>query len=45
MGRSFGMAALAVALSMLLSWPGEAGAGIVVRVDKASQRMSVIVNG
>jgi lipoprotein-anchoring transpeptidase ErfK/SrfK len=44
MGRSLGMAALAVALS-LLSFAGAAAANIVVRVDKASQRMSVIVNG
>jgi lipoprotein-anchoring transpeptidase ErfK/SrfK len=44
MGRFFGMAALAVALSP--AWPaGDARADVVVRIDKASQRMSVIVDG
>jgi lipoprotein-anchoring transpeptidase ErfK/SrfK len=34
----------AVALS-LLSWPPHARADVLVRIDKSSQRMSVIVNG
>jgi lipoprotein-anchoring transpeptidase ErfK/SrfK len=44
MGRVAGAAALAVAVSMLSS-PGNARADLLVRVDKSSQRMSVIVNG
>ena len=44
MGRFFGMAALAVALSPALL-AGDARADVVVRIDKASQRMSVIVDG
>lgn len=38
------MAALAVAISMLAS-PGDARADVLVRIDKSSQSMSVIVNG
>jgi lipoprotein-anchoring transpeptidase ErfK/SrfK len=44
MGRVAGAAALAVAVSMLSS-SGNARADLLVRVDKSSQRMSVIVNG
>lgn len=44
MGRLAVMAALAAAIS-LLSISGGARAEIVVRVDKSSQRMSVVVNG
>jgi lipoprotein-anchoring transpeptidase ErfK/SrfK len=44
MGRVAGAAALAVAVSVLSS-PGNARADLLVRVDKSSQRMSVIVNG
>ena len=44
MGRAAAMAALAVAISMLAS-PGDARADVLVRIDKSSQRMSVIVNG
>ena len=44
MGRVAGAAALAVAVSMLSS-SGSARADLLVRVDKSSQRMSVIVNG
>jgi len=42
MGRFVGGLVLALAMS---SVPGAALADIVVRVDKASQRMSVMVNG
>jgi hypothetical protein len=38
------LAGIAVALS-LLTWPPYAGADILVRIDRSSQRMSVIVNG
>ncbi|HEY6994742.1 MAG TPA: L,D-transpeptidase [Xanthobacteraceae bacterium] len=44
MGRVAGAAALAVAVSMLWS-SSNARADLLVRVDKSSQRMSVIVNG
>lgn len=44
MGRAATTAALAVAISMLAS-PGDACADVLVRIDKSSQRMSVIVNG
>ena len=44
MGRFAGVAGFAVAIS-LLSSAGDARADVVVRVDKSSQRMSVIVNG
>jgi lipoprotein-anchoring transpeptidase ErfK/SrfK len=44
MGRVAGAAALAVAVSVLSS-PGNARADLLVRVDKSSQRVSVIVNG
>ena len=44
MGRAAATAALAVAISMLAS-PGAACADVLVRIDKSSQRMSVIVNG
>jgi lipoprotein-anchoring transpeptidase ErfK/SrfK len=44
MGRVVGAAALAVVVSMLSS-SGSARADLLVRVDKSSQRMSVIVNG
>lgn len=44
MGRVVGAAALAVAVSMLSS-SGSARADLLVRIDKSSQRMSVIVNG
>ena len=44
MGRAAATAALAVAISMLAS-PGDARADVLVRIDKSSQRMSVIVNG
>ena len=44
MGRLAGGAGLAVLLS-LLSWPGHARADVMVRIDKSSQRMSVMVNG
>jgi lipoprotein-anchoring transpeptidase ErfK/SrfK len=44
MGRAAATAALAVAISMLAS-PGDACADVLVRIDKSSQRMSVIVNG
>lgn len=44
MGRAAALAALAVAISMLAS-PGDARADVLVRIDKSSQRMSVIVNG
>ena len=44
MGRFLGIAALAAVLA--LAWfPRDARADIVVRIDKASQRMSVIVDG
>jgi lipoprotein-anchoring transpeptidase ErfK/SrfK len=42
MGRAAAMAV--VAISMLAS-PGDARADVLVRIDKSSQRMSVIVNG
>src|SRR5262245_8537245 len=44
MGRFAGGVGLAVLLS-LLSWPGHARADVMVRIDKSSQRMSVMVNG
>jgi len=44
MGRLAGVAGLAV-LVLLLSWPDHARADVMVRIDKSSQRMSVIVNG
>src|SRR5499426_225867 len=44
MGRLAGGAGLAVLLS-LLSWAGHARADVMVRIDKSSQRMSVMVNG
>jgi lipoprotein-anchoring transpeptidase ErfK/SrfK len=44
MSRVCGAAGLAVAVAML-SLSGDAQADVVVRVDKSSQRMSVIVNG
>ena len=44
MGRAAALAALAVAISMLAS-PGDARADVLVRIDKSSQSMSVIVNG
>jgi lipoprotein-anchoring transpeptidase ErfK/SrfK len=44
MSRVSGTAGLAVAVAMLSS-SGDARADVVVRVDKSSQRMSVIVNG
>jgi lipoprotein-anchoring transpeptidase ErfK/SrfK len=44
MSRVCGAAGLAVAVAMLSS-SGDARADILVRVDKSSQRMSVIVNG
>jgi len=44
MSRISGAAGLAVAVAML-SPSGDARADVVVRVDKSSQRMSVIVNG
>ena len=44
MGHLAGLAGLAVLLS-LLSWPGHARADVMVRIDRSSQRMSVIVNG
>jgi lipoprotein-anchoring transpeptidase ErfK/SrfK len=44
MGRLAGVAGFAVVMS-LLSSAGNARADVVVRVDKSSQRMSVIVNG
>ena len=44
MGRAAAAAALAVAISMLAS-PGDARADVLVRIDKSSQSMSVIVNG
>jgi lipoprotein-anchoring transpeptidase ErfK/SrfK len=44
MSRVSGAAGLAVAVAMLSS-SGDARADVVVRVDKSSQRMSVIVNG
>src|SRR5262249_62169270 len=44
MGRLAGVAGFAVAMS-LLSSAGNARADVVVRIDKSSQRMSVIVNG
>lgn len=44
MARMAGAAALAVAASMLWS-SSNARADLLVRVDKSSQRMSVIVNG
>ena len=44
MGHLAGVAGLAVLLS-LLSWPGHARADVMVRIDRSSQRMSVIVNG
>jgi lipoprotein-anchoring transpeptidase ErfK/SrfK len=44
MGRVAGAAVLAVVISML-SLPGDARADVLVRIDKSSQRMSVIVNG
>lgn len=44
MGRLAGVAGFAVVM-VLLSSAGNARADVVVRVDKSSQRMSVIVNG
>ena len=44
MGRTAGVAVLAVVASML-SLPGDARAEVLVRIDKSSQRMSVVVNG
>src|SRR5262245_61585724 len=44
MGRFAGRVGLAVLLS-LLAWPGHARADVMVRIDKSSQRMSVMVNG
>jgi lipoprotein-anchoring transpeptidase ErfK/SrfK len=44
MGRTAGVAVLAVVASML-SLPGDARADVLVRIDKSSQRMSVVVNG
>jgi lipoprotein-anchoring transpeptidase ErfK/SrfK len=44
MGRVAGAAALAVVTSML-SPPGDARADVLVRIDKSSQRMSVLING
>src|SRR5262249_29218221 len=44
MGRLAGVAGFAVVMS-LLSSSGDARADVVVRVDKSSQRMSVMVNG
>lgn len=44
MGRLAGAATLAVALWML-AVAGDARADIVVRIDKSSQRMAVIVDG
>ena len=44
MSRVSGAAGLAVVVAMLSS-PGDARADVVVRVDKSSQRMSVMVNG
>jgi lipoprotein-anchoring transpeptidase ErfK/SrfK len=44
MGRVAGAAAVAAVLSML-SFPGDARADVLVRIDKSSQRMSVVVNG
>ena len=44
MGRAAATAALAVAISMLAT-AGDARADVLVRIDKSSQRMSVIVNG
>jgi lipoprotein-anchoring transpeptidase ErfK/SrfK len=44
MGRVAGAAAVAAVLSML-SFPGDARADVLVRIDKSSQRMSVLVNG
>jgi lipoprotein-anchoring transpeptidase ErfK/SrfK len=44
MGRAVATAALAVAIPMLAS-AGDARADVLVRIDKSSQRMSVIVNG
>jgi lipoprotein-anchoring transpeptidase ErfK/SrfK len=44
MSRVSSAAGLAVAVAMLSS-SGDARADVVVRVDKSSQRMSVIVNG
>ena len=38
------LAGVAVALS-LLSWLPHARADVLVRIDKSSQRMSVLVNG
>jgi lipoprotein-anchoring transpeptidase ErfK/SrfK len=43
-GGLAGAAVVAIALSML-SMPGQACADVLVRIDKSSQRMSVIVNG
>ena len=42
--RAAATAALAVAISMLAS-PGDARGDVLVRIDKSSQSMSVIVNG
>ena len=44
MSRVSGAAGLAIAVAMLSS-SGDARADVVVRVDKSSQRMSVMVNG
>src|SRR5258708_11968869 len=44
MGRLAGVAGFAVVM-VLLSSAGNARADVVVRIDKSSQRMSVIVNG
>jgi lipoprotein-anchoring transpeptidase ErfK/SrfK len=43
-GGPAGAAVVAIALSML-SMPGQACADVLVRIDKSSQRMSVMVNG
>jgi lipoprotein-anchoring transpeptidase ErfK/SrfK len=44
MGRSCVMTALAVGVAMI-SFPGDGRADLVVRIDKASQRMSVMIDG
>src|SRR5258705_11214291 len=44
MGRLAGVAGFAVVM-VLLSSAGNARADVVVRIDKSSQRMSVVVNG
>jgi lipoprotein-anchoring transpeptidase ErfK/SrfK len=40
-----GTAVVATALTLMAAGVGEAGADVVVRIDKSSQRMAVIVNG